>query len=112
MFIPDTDLDFLPIPNPRPRGQKEHRILNPDPQHCWEGLNFVCLVMTGAVEGERLIIALLTGKPHEDERLIASLSMLLIRIRKDPHHFGNLDPDPYPHPHQIKIRIQIRIKIY
>ncbi len=31
---------------------------------------------------------------------------LWIRIRKDPHHFGNLDP----HPHQIKIRI--RIKIY
>jgi hypothetical protein len=32
--------------------------------------------------------------------------MLWIRILKDPHHFGNLDP----HPHQIKIRI--RIKIY
>jgi hypothetical protein len=29
-------------------------------------------------------------------------------IRKDPHHFGNLDPNP--HPHQIKI--WIRIKIY
>jgi hypothetical protein len=33
-------------------------------------------------------------------------AVLWIRIRKDPHHFGNLDP----HPHQIKIRI--RIKIY
>jgi hypothetical protein len=33
--------------------------------------------------------------------------MLWIRIRKDPHHFGNLDPDP--HPHQIKIRIRIKI---
>jgi hypothetical protein len=30
--------------------------------------------------------------------------VLWIRILKDPHHFGNLDP------HQIKIRI--RIKIY
>jgi hypothetical protein len=29
-------------------------------------------------------------------------------IRKDPHHFDNLDP----HPHQIKIQIRIRIKIY
>ncbi len=33
--------------------------------------------------------------------------MLLIRIRKDPHNFGNLDPDPHK-----KIRIRIRIKIY
>jgi hypothetical protein len=33
-----------------------------------------------------------------------------IRIRKDPRHFGNLDPDS--HPHQIKIRIRIRTKIY
>jgi hypothetical protein len=33
-------------------------------------------------------------------------TVLWIRIRKDQHHFGNLDP----HPHQIKIRI--RIKIY
>jgi hypothetical protein len=32
------------------------------------------------------------------------LAVLWIRIRKDPQHFGNLDP------HQIKIRI--RIKIY
>jgi hypothetical protein len=31
-------------------------------------------------------------------------------IRKDPHHFGNLDP--HPDPHQIKIRIRNRIKIY
>ncbi len=36
--------------------------------------------------------------------------MLWIRIRKDPHHCGNLDPHPDPHSHQIKIRI--RIKIY
>ncbi len=34
--------------------------------------------------------------------------MLWVRIRKDPHLFGNLDP----HQHQIKIRIRIRIKIY
>jgi hypothetical protein len=34
--------------------------------------------------------------------------VLWIRIRKDPHHFGNLDPHPYSY--QIKIRI--RIKIY
>jgi hypothetical protein len=33
------------------------------------------------------------------------LTVLWIRIRKDPHHFGNLDP----HPHQIKIRIRIII---
>jgi hypothetical protein len=32
--------------------------------------------------------------------------VLLIRIRKDPHQFGNL-----PHPHQIKIRIRNRIRI-
>jgi hypothetical protein len=32
--------------------------------------------------------------------------VLWIRIRKDPDHFGNLDP----HPHQVKIRI--RVKIY
>ncbi len=32
--------------------------------------------------------------------------VLWIRIRKDPPHYGNLDP----HPHKIKIRI--RIKIY
>jgi hypothetical protein len=70
-----------------------------------------CLDMSEVVEGERLIIALLTGTPHEDERLIASLSMLLIRIRKDPHHLGNLDPyricikiyklDSEPDPHQF-----------
>jgi hypothetical protein len=34
-------------------------------------------------------------------------AVLLIRIRKDPHHFGDLDP----HPHQIKIRIRTRIRI-
>jgi hypothetical protein len=34
--------------------------------------------------------------------------VLWIRIRNDPHHFGNLNP--HPDPHQIKIRI--RIKIY
>jgi hypothetical protein len=32
-----------------------------------------------------------------------------IRIRKNPHHFGNLDPHPGPHPHQIKIWIRIKI---
>jgi hypothetical protein len=36
--------------------------------------------------------------------------MLWIRIRKDPHHFGNLKMRPDEHPQQIKIRI--RIKIY
>jgi hypothetical protein len=30
--IPDTDPDFLPIPDPGYRGSKRHRI--PDPQHC------------------------------------------------------------------------------
>ncbi len=30
------------------------------------------------------------------------LAVLWIRIRKDPHHFGNLDPD------QLKIRIRIK----
>ncbi len=40
-------------------------------------------------------------------------ALLWIRIRKDPHHFGNLDPHPDPHPHQIKIRIRIKIyKLY
>jgi hypothetical protein len=34
--------------------------------------------------------------------------MLWIRIRKDPHHFGNLNPRPHPY----KIKIRIRIKIY
>ncbi len=34
-------------------------------------------------------------------------SVLRIRIRKDSHHFGNLDPYPEPHPHKIKIRIKI-----
>jgi hypothetical protein len=34
--------------------------------------------------------------------------VLWIPIRKDLHHFGNLDS----HPHKIKIRIRIRIKIY
>jgi hypothetical protein len=29
-----------------------------------------------------------------------------IRIHKDPHHFGNLDP--HPDPHQIKIQIRIK----
>jgi hypothetical protein len=38
--------------------------------------------------------------------------VLWIRIRKDPHLFGNLDANPDPHPHQIKIRIRICIKIY
>jgi hypothetical protein len=36
-------------------------------------------------------------------------TVMWIRIRKDPHHFGNLDPHPDPHPHQIKIRIRIKI---
>ncbi len=31
--IPDTDADFLPIPDPRSRGSKRHRIPDPDPQH-------------------------------------------------------------------------------
>jgi hypothetical protein len=31
-----------------------------------------------------------------------------IRIHKDPHQFGNLDPHPDPHPHQIKIPIRIK----
>jgi hypothetical protein len=34
-----------------------------------------------------------------------------IRIRMDPHQFGNLDPHPDPHLHQIKIWIRIRIRI-
>jgi hypothetical protein len=34
-----------------------------------------------------------------------------IRIRMDPHHFGNLDPHPDRHPHKIKIWIRIRIKV-
>ncbi len=33
MFITDPDLDFLPIPDPGSRGQKRHRI--PDPQNCF-----------------------------------------------------------------------------
>jgi hypothetical protein len=36
-------------------------------------------------------------------------AVLWIRIRKDPHHFGN---HPDPHPHKMKIRIRIHIKIY
>jgi hypothetical protein len=35
--------------------------------------------------------------------------MLWIRIRMDPHNFGNLAP--HPDPHQIKIHIRIRIKV-
>ncbi len=38
-----------------------------------------------------------------------SIFMLWIRIRKYPHHFGNLDLHPDPHPHQMKIRIWIKI---
>ncbi len=34
-----------------------------------------------------------------------------IRIRMDPHHFGNLDPHPGPHPHYSKIAIRIHIKV-
>ncbi len=37
--------------------------------------------------------------------------MKRIRIRKDSHHFDNLDPHPDPHPYQIKNRIWIRIWI-
>jgi hypothetical protein len=37
------------------------------------------------------------------------IPVLGIRIRKDPYHFGSLDP--HPDPHQIKIRILIRIRI-
>jgi hypothetical protein len=33
----------------------------------------------------------------------ASVLWIRIRVRKDPHHFGNLEP------HQIKIRIRIKI---
>jgi hypothetical protein len=34
MFIPDPDLEFLPIPDP---GVKRHRFPDPDPQHCcWQ----------------------------------------------------------------------------
>jgi hypothetical protein len=36
------------------------------------------------------------------------VSSVVDPVRKDPHHFGNLDP----HPHQIKIRIRIRIQIF
>jgi hypothetical protein len=35
--------------------------------------------------------------------------VLWIRIRKDPHHFGNLDTHSDPHPRQ---KMRIRIKIY
>jgi hypothetical protein len=41
----------------------------------------------------------------------AQRTVLRIRGRIDPHHFGNLDSHPDPHPHQIKIRIRIRIHI-
>jgi hypothetical protein len=34
MFIPDPDLDYFPIPDPRSRGQKDTGIPDPDPQHC------------------------------------------------------------------------------
>ncbi len=37
--------------------------------------------------------------------------MLWIRIRMDPHNFGNLDPHPDPPPHQIKIRIRINLQM-
>ncbi len=33
MFIPDPDLDFLPIPDRGSRGQKETGSRFPDPQH-------------------------------------------------------------------------------
>jgi hypothetical protein len=38
-------------------------------------------------------------------------AVLWIRIRMDPHHFGNLDPYSDPHPHQLKIRKRFRIKV-
>ena len=34
MFIPDPDVDFLPVPEPESRGQR-HRIPDPHPQHCY-----------------------------------------------------------------------------
>ncbi len=36
MFIPDADIDILPIPDLgfRIQGSKKHRIPDPDPQHC------------------------------------------------------------------------------
>ncbi len=35
--------------------------------------------------------------------------VLWIRISKDPHNIGNLDPQRDLHPHQIKFQIRIRI---
>jgi hypothetical protein len=41
IFIPDPDLDFLPIPDPRSRiqGSKKHRIPDSVPQNCLEGIS-------------------------------------------------------------------------
>jgi hypothetical protein len=35
--------------------------------------------------------------PGQDFHEIGRNSVLWIRIRMDPHHFGNLNPDPHPH---------------
>jgi hypothetical protein len=40
---------------------------------------------------------------------MGSWQVVWIRIRKDPHHFVNLEMRPKQHPHQIKIRIRIKI---
>jgi hypothetical protein len=37
--------------------------------------------------------------------------VLWIRIRMDPHNFGNLEPHPDPHQIKIQTRICIRIRI-
>jgi hypothetical protein len=49
MFIPDTDLDFLPIRDPKSRGQKGtgSRILDPDPQRCFYYLDHEYFITQG-----------------------------------------------------------------
>ncbi len=42
-------------------------------------------------------------------RNLTATAVLWIRIRIDPHHFGNLNLHPDQHPHQIKIRIRINL---
>ncbi len=64
----------------------------------------------------------LPGQPHTQEeegvrqpcltgRRWSYQTVLWIRTRMDPHHFGSLDPYTDPHPHLIKIWIRIQIQI-
>jgi hypothetical protein len=79
--------------------------------HCderWETFYFLYLNFVILYQKEKDLISYSTfPSPFLKIEKLLWGAVLLIRIRKDPHHFGDLDP----HPHQIKIRIRTRIRI-